>query len=180
MLNAYCAFYSRGEQGKFLNKLCGFWNNVSCSFSPNAECWKLVIHAVSQCSKTSGSSSCAELKWIQKWGSRWKGRKAQGAVLKSFMNGQNFTKVLDCAQKITFADLEAFANPLAKHSTDWSQAHFGCHSLVKTGRVRHPVTPPSGFCEQSLLLRVFKNEHWVYLVENCQLCTKFRQKRDTL
>ncbi len=36
------------------------------------------------------------------------------------------------------------------------------------------------WCGQTLLLRVFKNEYWVYLVENCQLCTKFRQKRDTL
>ncbi len=41
---------------------------------------------------------------------------------------------------------------------------------------------PCSWCPlgQTLLLRVFKNEHWVYLVENCQLCTKFRQKRDTL
>ena len=33
---------------------------------------------------------------------------------------------------------------------------------------------------QTLLLWVIKNENWVYLVENCQLCTRFGQKRETL
>ena len=33
---------------------------------------------------------------------------------------------------------------------------------------------------QTLLLWVFKSKNWVYLVENCQLCMKFGQKRQTL